>query len=116
MVLTYIVFYGGGLDEMPAWALKPRLRVVCLASQQGGPWVPLRWLRRVLTEWRVVVLQGQSWSAAMVRGYICKPPIERLNTTFLRKCTLYANYVPNRPRGSLLRDPNHSLRIEYALR
>ena len=59
MVLTYIVFYGGGLDEMPAWALKPRLRVVCLASQQGGPWVPLRWLRRVLTEWRVVVLQGQ---------------------------------------------------------
>ena len=44
---------------MSAWALKPRLRVVCLASQQGGGWVPLRWLRRVLTEWRVVVLQGQ---------------------------------------------------------
>ena len=52
----------------------------------------------------------------MVRGYICKPPIERLNTTFLRKCSLYANYVPNRPRGGLLRDPNHSLRIDYTLR
>ena len=44
---------------MPAWALRTRSRVVSLASQQGGPWVPLRWLRRVLTEWRVVVLQGQ---------------------------------------------------------
>ena len=53
---------------------------------------------------------------SMVRTYICKPPIERLNTTFLRKVTLYANYVPNRPRHGVLRDPNHSLRIEYTLR
>ncbi len=72
MVLTYIVFYGGGLDEMPAWALKPRLRMVCLASQPGGPWVPLRWLRRVLTEWRVVVLQGQEqWRGSVLRPASC---------------------------------------------
>ena len=63
---------------MPAWALKPRLRVVCLASQQGGPWVRLRWLRRVLTEWRVVVLQGQEqWRGEAVKrlrvasGFMC---------------------------------------------
>eukprot|EP01048_Picozoa_sp_COSAG05_P001184 COSAG05_NODE_38_length_27626_cov_78.614306_27_plen_83_part_00 len=52
----------------------------------------------------------------MVRNYICKPPIERLNTTFLRKCSLYANYVPNVLRHGVLRDPNHSLRIDYTLR
>eukprot|EP01048_Picozoa_sp_COSAG05_P009123 COSAG05_NODE_729_length_7683_cov_4.662843_8_plen_84_part_01 len=40
----------------------------------------------------------------------------RLNTTFGQKCILYANYVPNRLRHGVLRDPNHSLRIEYALR
>ena len=52
---------------------------------------------------------------AMVPTYICKPPIERLNTTFLRKVTLYANYVLNPPRSNLSRDPNHSLRIDYTL-
>ena len=40
----------------------------------------------------------------------------RFERTIGQKCTLYANYVPNRPRSNLLRDPNHSLRIEYALR
>ena len=44
---------------MPAWALRTRARTVSLASQQEGPWVPLRWLLRVLIEWRVIVLQSQ---------------------------------------------------------
>ena len=68
----------GGLDGMPAWALRTRSRVVSLASQQGGGWVPLRWLRRVLTEWRVVVLQGQEqWRGEAVKrlrvasGFMC---------------------------------------------
>ena len=55
------------LDGMPTWALWTRSRVVTLASQQGGAKVPLRWLRRVLTEWRVVVLQGQEREEAVKR-------------------------------------------------
>eukprot|EP01048_Picozoa_sp_COSAG05_P007355 COSAG05_NODE_517_length_9060_cov_7.019306_2_plen_50_part_00 len=39
----------------------------------------------------------------------------RFERTIGQKCSLYANYVPNLPRGSLLRDPNHSLRIDYTL-
>ena len=40
----------------------------------------------------------------------------RLNTTFGQKCILYANYVPNVLRHGVLRDPNHSLRIDCTLR
>ena len=61
------------------------------------------------------VYDHSSLYAAMVRAYICKPPIERLNTTFLRNLALYANYVLNPPRVNQLRDPNHSLRIEQGL-
>ena len=64
---------------MPAWALRTRSRVVSLASQQEGPWVPLRWLRRVLVEWRVAVLQGQArWRGEAIKrlriasGVVCR--------------------------------------------
>ena len=40
----------------------------------------------------------------------------RFERTIGQKVTLYANYVPNLPTVNQLRDPNHSLRIEYALR
>jgi len=39
----------------------------------------------------------------------------RFERTIGQNLALYANYVPNRPRGSLLRDPNRSLRIEQGL-
>ena len=58
-------------------------------------------------------------AAAMVRGYhTCTIHVwrmGRLNTTFGQNGTLYANYVPNLLRHGVLRDPNHSLRIEYTL-
>ena len=39
----------------------------------------------------------------------------RFERTIGQKCTLFANYVPNVLRHGVLRDPNHSLRIEYTL-
>ena len=64
---------------MPAWALKTRPRVVSLASRLEGPWVPLRWLRRVLFEWRVIVLQSQEqWRGEAIKrlrvssGFMCR--------------------------------------------
>ena len=63
---------------MPAWALKTRPRVVSLASRLEGPWVPLRWLRRVLFEGRVIVLQSQEqWRGGAIKrlrvssGFMC---------------------------------------------
>ena len=38
--------------------------------------------------------------------------IGRFERTIVEKVTLYANYVPNVLRHGVLRDPNHSLRIE----
>ena len=39
----------------------------------------------------------------------------RFERTIGQKCALFANYVPNVLRHGVLRDPNHSLRIEYTL-
>ena len=57
---------------------RPKHSGVCVRECEG-PWVPLRWLRRVLVEWRVAVLQSQSrWQGEAVKrlrvssGVVCR--------------------------------------------
>ena len=53
--------------------------------------------------------------AIMVRSTIHVWRMARFERTIGQKCTLYESYVPKLLRHGVLRDPNHSLRIEYTL-
>ena len=50
------------------WAVNKDTRLVRLTDRHEGPWVPLRWIRRVLIEWRVIVMQSQAqWRGEAIK-------------------------------------------------